>query len=159
MALFDGEYVHVLAPDHAPFVLIVALLNEVFATTHVFQLERLPVSLSDEAGEASLRMDMRMARVASTNADAASEEITRNELYRTLICQRTIKKTTVQFWIGLSFSQWYKNLSLGLYDVGMSGMLELLQNFKKDSPFSTPEIRCIVVEECITEPEPAIYCL
>ena len=50
--------------------------------THVWYLPRLPISLSDEAGEAALRMDKTMARVASTQPDAAAADIAANELYR-----------------------------------------------------------------------------
>ena len=58
--------------------------KKVQALLHVWDLTRLPVGLSDEAGEAALRMDMRMARVSSTQADAAVKDILANDLYRLL---------------------------------------------------------------------------
>ena len=67
------------------------------SSTHIWHLPRLPVSLSDEAGESAIRMDMRMARVSSTQAAAAAIDVAKNNLYRVLHPHKG-KRGTATFW-------------------------------------------------------------
>ena len=108
------------------------LIKKVHSVTHIWQLPRLPVSLSDEAGEAALRMDARMARVSSTQADSAVKDILLNDLYRLQHPQRMRSGKTF-FWIG-----------------NVSNILETLAE-------RTPQLRPIVVENCILQQ--AILCI
>ena len=52
------------------------------------------------AVESCLRMDMRAARIASTQAHQAAKEIASNELYRVLRKTHVRKTSSAPFWLG-----------------------------------------------------------
>ena len=65
--------------------------------THVWDLQRLPIQASDEAGERALRWAKRFAECTSTNADASAQDTMTHELYMMLL-RKVRKRSQIPIW-------------------------------------------------------------